>query len=379
MRINMDTVSLDKIAIDQRNLITLATNFGDVVPECTGVGVDLKTELQNNFPLLMWLMNTALSAETRRDRREGGNCVVRKDEDGKWVMSIPRTIWTITPESSDAECCWAPMDFAKCGPEVPLNLLCLKDCENILDDLVGRQLINRTRVEGIAANGETMDTIRKRVARMSMAFYTAYTAILGMDDTYTNILKPFHGLLQIMSNPAIVSVPGTDVIAAFKQIGCRLAVLGDSDFIYAVNPIVYQSILDVIVPGQDGRYPQGWTRTGDEIRYMGHRFLRDKLVPVDLSDGTGDVWILDGQAVGLWLAGDLMPQGYFVRESGHQADTPANGCGQDCTYYYNYGTAFNNNANRLMKISEVPISNACASAMSDLASVIAPTTLIPKA
>lgn len=365
-------------AIDQRNVITLATNFGDVVPDCTGLDASPKTELQNRFPLLMWLMDTALSREVRRDRREGGACVIHK-ADGKWVMEVPRTIWTTTPESSSEECCWAPMDFAKCAPAVPINLLCLKDCDSIMDDLMGNEVINHMRVEGIASDGETMNAIKKRVARLSMAFYTAYTAILGMDNTYTNILKPFHGLLQVMSNPAVISVAGTDIFSAFKQIGCRLAVLGDGDYVFAVNPIVYQSILDAIVPNQYGQYPFGWTRNGDEVRYMGRRFLQDKLVPVDLTNGTGEIWILDGQAVGLWLATDLQPTDYFIRQSGHKADTPANGCGSDCWYYYNLGAAFNNNANRLMKIVDVPIANACASALADLGNLIAPTTLIPKA
>ncbi len=379
MNINMDMDTLRMTAIDRRNVISLATNFGDTVPECTGVGVELKTELQNRFPLLMWLMGTALSQETRRDRREGGACVLHKDGDGKWVMEVPRTIWTTTPTSSSSECCWAPMDFAKCGSTVPLNLLCLKDCDNIMDDLMGREVINHTRVEGIASDGETMNAIKKRVARLSMAFYTAYTAILGMDNTYTDILKPFHGLLQVMSNPAVISVAGTDILSAFKQIGCRLAVLSDGDYVFAVNPIIYYSILDVVTPDQYGRLPFGWTRNGDEVRYLGHRFIQDKLVPVDLSDGTGEIWVLDGQAVGLWLATDLMPTDYFIRQSGHQADTPANGCGQDCWYYYNLGAAFNNNANRLMKIVDVPVANACASAMADLGSIIAPSTLIPQA
>ena len=321
MNFTMDDLRVN--AVDASRVMTLATNFGDVVPDCTGLDAEPKTEIQNRFPLLMWLMGTALSREVRRGRREGGACVLHKDDDQKWVMEIPRTIWTITPESSNEECCWTPMDFAKCAPAVPLSLLCLKDCDSIMDDLMGREVINHMNVEGIASDGETMNAIKKRVARLSMAFYTAYTAILGMDNTYTSILKPFHGLLQIMSNPAVVSVAGTDIFSAFKQIGCRLAVLSDGDYVIAVNPIVYQSILDVIVPNQYGQLPWGWTRNGDTVRYMGKGFIQDKLVPVDLQNGTGEAWILDGQAVGLWLATDLMPTDYFIRQSGHNADTPA--------------------------------------------------------
>jgi hypothetical protein len=56
----------------------------------------------------------------------------------------------------------------------------------------------------------------------------------------------------------------------------------------------------------------------------------------------------------------------------------ADGCGQLCTYLYNYGTVANNNANRVMVISGVAVSSACTE-IADLASLINPTTLVPAA
>lgn len=54
------------------------------------------------------------------------------------------------------------------------------------------------------------------------------------------------------------------------------------------------------------------------------------------------------------------------------------GCGETCTYYYNFGTAMGNNANRLLRIVDVPIAGACLSAISDLGGLIQPQTLVPK-
>lgn len=378
MKINMNPSidMLSNFAVDRR---VLATNFAGTMPDCTQRDIEPRTAIFDRFPLVEWLMNTELTSQIREDIRANGPCLVQKGETG-YTMKVPETFWTVTPTSSSSECCWAPMDFAKCGSEVPINLLCLKDCESIMDQLMGRQLINRNNVPGFASDGETMETIKRRVARMSMAFYTAYTIILGLDNTYTDILKPFHGLLQVMNNAAVTAIPGADILAAFKMVACRLAVMGYTGaYTFAVNPIIYRSILDVIVPGQFGELPRGWSRNGDEITFMGIGFTRDDRVPVDLEEGTGEIWVLDGRSIGLWLAGNLMPEGDFVRESGHQASAPADGCGSDCTYYYNFGAVANNNSNRIMKITDVAISNACASTIGDLATLIMPTTLVPRA
>ena len=133
-----------------------------------------------------------------------------------------------------------------------------------------------------------------------------------------------------------------------------------------------------IVIGQNGQYPDGWTRSGDEIRFHGISFIQDKLVPVDMEDGTGEVWVLSGESVGLYLGTDLMPAEEYIRLSGDFGKTPAEGCAETCTYYYNFGTAMGNNANRLLRIVDVPIGGACLSAIGDLGGLIQPQTLIPK-
>lgn len=370
----LNTMSLDRASVDVR---LLSTNFGEVIPDCSGVGQDVKTEIINSFPLYNWLINTGLSATVRRNF---SNPCITKKTDGTWTMEIPRTIWTELPKSTSEECCWVPFDFAKCAGNVPLKLLCLKDCTSMLDALVDRKVKAGTAgaVSGIAGAGDSMEEVNLRVAKMSMAFFTAYTTILGLDNTYTDILKPFHGLLQVMQNPAVVSINGGNVLSAFDSLYCRMSVLGGLDnMVVALNPITYQSILAVVTYGQYGELPTGWTRNGDVLKFHNISFIQDRFVPVDLANGTGEAWVLSGDSVGLFLATDLIPSSDFIFKSTKQGETPANGCAEQCTYMYNYGAAFNNNANKLAMITSIPITGACASAAGDLGEIIAPTTLIP--
>lgn len=376
MNMNMDTRLLDAQAVD---MARLSTNLPEIIgQDCTGAGYELASEVQNNFPLVTWLLNTSLSNRVRRMVYANGLNLVTKDATtNKYQIAVPASLNTVTPKADQAECCWAPMDFAKTEAQMPMNLLCLKDCENIADDLLGKALgFGSTVVDPFIQSGDTAADVKKRVARLSMAFYTAYTAILGLDDTYTDILKPFHGLMQIMEDSTIANIDAsTDVLAAFDSLYCRIIALGinPSDVIIAVHPIIYNSVLSLIVPGQWNQLPFGWTRENDVIKFNGISFLQDKLVPVDEATGKGEAWVLTGDSVGLFLLGQLLPDGNFVRESGFTQDTPANGCGQACTYYFNMGTALANNTNRLAVISNIAVSTACTGALG----LIKNDTLVP--
>ena len=365
---------LEAAAVDKR---TLATNLPDM-PDCTGAGLDVKTEIIDRFPLVNYLLNSSLTQRVRREINQSGMCLVHKDGDGKWVLEVPRELWTLPAESTENECCWQPFDFAKCGGNVPLNLLCLKDCDSIMDSLMGQTVTFGASVPGLASDRDTLNEIKKRVARMSMAFLTAHNVILGSDDTFTDILKPFHGLIQVMENPAIVVINGTNILSAFDSVGCRIALLpGDARYTFAVNPVTYESIKNEIRVGQYGNLPEGWSRDGEEIRFHGISFLRDRMVPVDLASGTGEVWVLENSAVGLYLATDLMPSDAYIKQGAHTTDTYANGCAEDCTYYYNLGSAMGNNANKLMRVVDIPISGACSAVIGTMGALVQPRTLIP--
>lgn len=88
---------------------------------------------------------------------------------------------------------------------------------------------------------------------------------------------------------------------------------------------------------------------------------------------TGDIWLIDGEATGAYLAYDL---GREAERDTFTEQTKADGCGQECHFLYNFGTVANNNANRVMVISAVPVSSACTE-IADLAGLINPTTLVP--
>lgn len=377
LMLNVNTSLLDEVSVDMHKL---SSNFPQIFTDCYGLeDATLKSEIQNNFPLVAWLLSTSMSQALRRDAMSGLQHL-HMGENGKWVLEVPRSIWTELPASTADECCWIPFDFAKCGGNVPINLLCLKDCDKILDQLIMDTLRvgSRVNVPGIATPNDTLDDIKRRVARLSMAFFTAHNIVLGLDNVYTDTLKPFHGLLQLMENPAVTTIYGGSILAAFDSAGCRLDVLGDTgNWVVAGHPLTITAVENAIQPGQNGELPAGWTRTGDSVSYKGMRFIADKTLPVDKETSTGELWLMSGRAVGAFMGTDLAPQEPFIRLGAHTPDTPANGCATECVYYYNYGTTFTNNANGLMKIVDVPLDTNCVTAVSDLWGLIQPQTLIP--
>lgn len=372
---NMEMKLLEQVAVDSR---MLATNFTDVIPDCCGPEVDVKTVLMNTYPLYGWLIGTSLSRRVRNTLSgNDANCFLVKGDDG-YEIKVPGSFWSLEPTGSAEECCWSPFDFAKCASSVPVRRLCLKDCDSIDDELMGRFLRVNGNYGGVTRSGESYTDTKKRIARLSMAFLTVYNIMYGRIGMTTNILKEFHGLFDVMSNAAIVAIPGANVLSAFDSLWCRMSFLGEtSGFVFAVNPILYATLESVVIPGQFGDLPAGWARNGDSLTFHGISFIQDRFVPVDMANGTGEIWLLAGDAVGAWMATDLMPADPFIKESGHQEQSLTDGCGSSCTYYYNYGTVFNNNANRLARIVDVPISATCMATTGDLGALINPTTLIP--
>ena len=368
---------LNRVAVTPQDMMKLSTNFIDIISDCEGLDdFTIRNALQDYYPLVEWLLTTPM-ARTMRARSTDPQKFHKSTEEGvEWEMDVPGTVYTLEPSNEGTDCCWTMPDFAKCAANVPLMMLCLKDCDKIFDQLIMERLrINdRTDLAGIARSGETVDDVNERLRKVWFAFYLAHTAILGTSTTSDNITKPFHGLLEVVQDPAVISIDGSNIMAAFASIGCRLDVLGGSDWVFALNPLIYTSLLNAIVPDQNGMYPAGWTKEGEELRYKGIGFLRDKLVPVNLTEGTGDILLISGDSVGLFFGYNLSDP-YEIRND-FTEQTKADGCGQLCTYLYNFGAVASNNANRVMVISNVPVSSACTE-IADLAGLINPTTLIP--
>lgn len=358
-------------------MMKLSTNFIDIISDCEGLDdFTVRNALETYYPLVRWLLNTPM-ARMMRSRSTDPQKFHRSDEEGvEWEMDVPGTVWTLEPSNEGTDCCWTMPDFAKCAGNVPLMMLCLKDCDKIFDQMIFERLrINeRTDLTGIARPGETVDDVNERLRILWFAFYLAHTAVMGTTNTSDNIVKPFHGLLQVMQDDAVISVSGANPLAAFASVGCRLDVLGGQDYVFATNPLIYNALKAIIVPDEAGRYPAGWTVNGEELRFHSIGFIRDKLIPVNMTANTGDIWLLSGDAVGLFFGYELSNP-YEIRND-FTEQTKENGCGQMCTYLYNYGAVAGNNANRLMVISGVPVSTACTE-IADLAGLINPTTLIP--
>ena len=367
---------LDARAVDVEKL---ASNFIDIISDCEGLeDFTLRNTLEDRYPLATWLASTPFASMMRR--RSTNPQLFHKgtgEDAADWVMEVPGSVWTLEPANSNADCCWTIPDFAKCKSEVPLNFVCLKDCQSIFDSMVYERLRidRRVSLEGFAREGETMEQVENRIRHLWMAFYTMHTAILGTSSTSDNIVKQFHGLLEVLQNSAVVSISGANILAAFDSLACRLAVLGGGQWRFAVNPLIYRSLEEVVVADERGNLPAGWSKANG-LSFNGIGFIQDKLVPVDMTEMTGDIWLIDGDSTGLFMGYSIGNEKEIKNDFTEK--TLEDGCAELCTYLYNYGTVANNNANRIMVISGVAVSSACTE-IADLASLINPTTLVPAA
>lgn len=359
----------------------LESNIGSI-----GIGTDYSKNspanpFQNVFPLVDWLLSTPASRQMQTAMNNGSwSC--QKKEDGKYYIQLPWIYGTTLPTSTQGECCWVPLDLAKCGSEAPLALLCLKDEEAIMDNLVNqtRKFKSNDMINYFMREGETVKEARVRMAKVSMAYFTAINIILGTMDTGTATLKPFHGLQEVMESSSVIKIAGTNILAAFESVACRLAALGQGDYVFACHPLIYEAIKKAVVPGKyNGELPDGWTKDANgNVKYEGYGFISDKLMPIDLTKGVGDVWVLEGNVVGAVLGTKMQPTEEFQRHTFAPTDKPENGCASECDYYYNFGTTFNTNANKLMVLSDIPMNANCvANALDGLDYVLKPQTIVP--
>lgn len=363
-----------------REIAKLSSNIGDLGYAPDFSNNSLQNQMETNYPLVTWLLNTPLSSQMRNVTANGLAPIHQDAKTGKWMIQLPFQVGTLPPDDTTGACCWVPMDIAKCGDEAPIDLLCLKDCEQLLDNFINsnRKGGPNDLINYFLRQGESVKDARKRMAKLSMAFYTAHNIILGVSNAGTKVLKPFHGLLEVLEGKDVIKLLGTNVLGAFENLGCRHAVLGDGNYVAWVHPLVKTSIASLIVKGKNGEFPAGWTRNGDQISYENISIQADKMVPVDITAGTGEAWILDGQTTGAYLATDLSPAEQFIRHGFTSTDDPANGCASECDFYYNYGSTFNTNPNKLAIITDIPLSTSCqGDTLQGLDNLIQPDTLVP--
>lgn len=375
--------SIDQIkAISQpmEDIIELSSKIGDIGYAPDFSNNTLASNMENTHPLVAWLMNTPMTTKMRAAASRGLGSLHKDAKTGEWVLEFPYTVGTLPPDDTTGACCWVPLEIAKCGGKVPLRLLCLKDCENIMDDLINK---NRTGGSNDLLNvflrpGETVKDARVRMAKNSMAFFTAYNMINGTINGGTTHLKPFHGLLEVLESADVIKKDGANILGAFDSLACRWSVLGGGNYIIAVHPLTKMGIEAVIVEGKNNKLPAGWTRNGDALSFRGAPVIADKVVPVDVTKGTGEAWILEANSVGTYMATDLIPAEPYIYHDFTSTNDPAKGCAGKCDYYYNLGTVFNTNPNHLAVVHSIPLSANCqGDTLFGFDKLISPDTLVP--
>ncbi|MGH2251943.1 hypothetical protein ACQ1Y7_15615, partial [Enterococcus faecalis] len=55
-------------------------------------------------------------------------------------FKAPLNVFKTPPKDSKGECCWLPFDIPAWGGKAPINILCLKDCLDMLNHLLYRKL-----------------------------------------------------------------------------------------------------------------------------------------------------------------------------------------------------------------------------------------------
>lgn len=372
---------LSSIADTVENVVKLSSKIGDIGYAPNFSNNTLRNHMETEHPLLTWLLNTPMSTQMRQSTANGLAPIHQDSKTGEFMLMYPYQVGTLPPDDTSGACCWVPMELTKAGGEVPLRLLCLKDSRSIME-----KFINANRRAGandltnyFLRPGESVTDARARMAKLSMAFYTARNVILGTTSGGTALLKPFHGLLQVLENPDVIKVLGTNVLGAFDKIGDRQAVLGGGSYTIWVHPLTKRGLDQVVVEGKNGKLPVGWTRNGNQLLFNNNPVTEDKGVPVDLTKGTGEAWVLHGESTGAYLATDLSPaDAYIVKGDFSSTNDPNQGCAGESDWYYNLGAAFNNNPNHLGIITDIPLaSSSLGTTLLGLDGLIQPDTLVP--
>lgn len=351
--------------------VAVAPNFSDNF---------LSNPLQNVYPLYTWLSNTSLSRKVKAGEVNGNITF-----NGTNIM-LPYEVFTLPIDEIAEGCCWLLPDIDKCANDAPMSLLCLKDCENKLMSILDR--IQKGKANDMIGyflrQGETLADARKRLAREMMAFYTANTVINGTMDTETPILKPYHGLYQVIRDSSTaLTINGEDLESAIEIALCRIAIMnqysGTGEYSMSMHPLIYASVASFVRAGQYGTLADGWSMgSNGYLSVNGIQLLPDVRVPYNQETATGDIWILDGRYVGNYLVTSLMPADEFIDETTVVNNVVANGCATDCTYYWNAGAAFTTNPTTIIVIQGVQATDACMEASAGLDNIITPNTLVPR-
>lgn len=365
---------LDKVSVDLSNIgkIGIAPDFSQNLAA---------SPIQDAFPFAEWLLSTPASQKMRTLRDQGKLKFNTDSQTGLTNIVLPFTYSTTTPPDTIGECCFQVPDLAMCSNQAPFSLLCIKDCDTMLNEILDKmQKFGSTDlITPYTRQGQSVYNEKREWVREWMRLYTAHTLVNGTMETETLLTKPFHGMLDIMNNDTVVVIPGANILAAFDAFACRLQFLGITNGVFWMNPLVYQSVQRAVMPDRNGNLPAGWEKnTAGALTFEGMSFRTDPMLPVDLDAGTGEIWFVDGGATGAMTATTLRPQEDFIYDTTEHGQTRVEGCATNCLYMYNAGTVFNTNPWNLAIIQGVPLSANCMGGiLTGFDGRVQPNTLIP--
>lgn len=292
---------------------------------------------------------------------------------GKWKV-VGYTWGTSDPDDGEG-CCFVPFELQACKDEAEVYFLCLKDCETVLDKMMnkalgfkGTDLLNYFQRAGM-----TYDESLKFMAWYSFAYRTQRVIAQGL----TNLsgvpgLRPFHGVAEVMSHPAVTPLRGTDILGGFAQAGCVIDVLnagGSTNYAIFVHPLGFAAIDEVVTEGRNGKLPSGWSRgsfgtfQGQAItlQYKGIPVVKDPYVPKDLeTNNTFEAWIIDLSTTRASMVHqDLMIPESAIRTS--ETLDPDDNCTMVvCDMYENAGVVHSSNYARNILIADMPLGSNCS-------------------
>lgn len=354
-----------------REMNTFSTTLDIAEQPCDDRAPEFLTYLQNTYGFLNALMGS--SATNSIFTNQGGKRVYRSVREncdtGEREIVLGKTIWTELPDDIGIACCHTKPDVNGCLTVATPARLCLRDC---FDDMT--EHFRRLSNMGFSLfGGSTAESEYMAELRAWFVFFQARDIMYGQVGVTGNNIPSFPGVLDLM-NKAVVSFSGTDVIGAFEQIGCRLALL-KGNYVMGAHPMTVRSLEKAVVRG--GVYYNGWSKQNGQLTYEGIPIVPDINIPLNLADGTGQVWAADLNKVGVFMEYNLTnPEEQRIDQ---YTDSTTNECFSSCIMLKNYGFAFTKDYNALFRITDVPLDGACLgeNVLLGLGGLIDPETLYP--
>lgn len=126
-----------------------------------------------------------------------------------------------------------------------------------------------------------------------------------------------------------------------------------------VHPLTLRGIKAEIVPGKDGKLPQGWSVNGESISFKGIPFGVSYHLPYDLEQTmTGEAYVIDLARVEALTQYDLfVPQSSIHTVRTEDVSKP--GCEVICDKYENFGLVHTNSHISHLLVANIPLEQTC--------------------